>query len=88
MTALTLWFRSVSDRGFLRVRDRIADVLADLQESSPASGSSPPHNRQRHNVVKHRNILGEYRDANKYTAQVGVALRPGDRGGRRARQAR
>ena len=33
MAVLTLWFRSASERGYTRVRERIADVLGDLSES-------------------------------------------------------
>ena len=77
MTILTLWFRRVSDRGFLAVRERIADVLADLQESLSGVRIVAAHNRQRHNVVKHRNILGEHRDANVYTAKVSSIYGPG-----------
>ena len=80
MTVTTLWFRSVSDRGFLAVRDRIADVLADLQESLSGVRIVAAHNRQRHNVVRHRNILGEYRDANSYTAKAGSLYGPGTEG--------
>ncbi|MEX0873676.1 MAG: ABC transporter ATP-binding protein [Actinomycetota bacterium] len=77
MTILTLWFRRVSDRGFLAVRERIADVLADLQESLSGVRIVAAHNRQRHNVVRHRNILGEHRDANVYTAKVSSIYGPG-----------
>ena len=77
MTGLTIWFRRVSDRGFLTVRERIADVLADLQESLSGVRIVAAHNRQRHNVVKHRNILGTYRDANVYTAKVSSIYGPG-----------
>ncbi|MGH2758802.1 MAG: ABC transporter ATP-binding protein [Actinomycetota bacterium] len=77
MTVTTMWFRSVSDRGFLAVRDRIADVLADLQESLSGVRIVAAHNRQRHNVVRHRNILGEHRDANRYTAKAGSLYGPG-----------
>jgi ATP-binding cassette subfamily B protein len=77
MTILTIWFRRVSDRGFLEVRERIADVLADLQESLSGVRIVAAHNRQRHNVVKHRNILGTYRDANVYTAKVSSIYGPG-----------
>jgi ATP-binding cassette subfamily B protein len=77
MTVLTLWFRRVSDRGFLAVRERIADVLADLQESLSGVRIVAAHNRQRHNVVRHRNILGEHRDANVYTAKVSSVYGPG-----------
>jgi ATP-binding cassette subfamily B protein len=77
MTALTIWFRRVSDKGFLEVRERIADVLADLQESLSGVRIVAAHNRQRHNVVKHRNVLGTYRDANVYTAKVSSIYGPG-----------
>ncbi len=77
MTVTTMWFRNVSDRGFLAVRDRIADVLADLQESLSGVRIVAAHNRQRHNIVRHRNILGEHRDANRYTAKAGSLYGPG-----------
>jgi ATP-binding cassette subfamily B protein len=35
------------------------------------------HNRQRQNVVAHRNVVGEYRDANMYTAQINAVYGPG-----------
>ena len=69
------------------VRDRIADVLADLQESLPGIRVITAHNRRRHNVVHHRNVVGDYRDANVYTARVGGDLRARHRG-RRRRSAR
>ena len=77
MTVFTLWFRHVSDRGFLRVRDRIADVLADLSESLSGVRIIAAHNRQRHNIVKHRNIVGEHRDSNNYTGKVSAIYGPG-----------
>jgi ATP-binding cassette subfamily B protein len=76
MLALTLWFRSASDRGYTMVRDRIADVLADLQESLSGIRVLVAHNRRRHNVASHGNIVGEYRDANLYTARVGAIYGP------------
>lgn len=75
--ALTIWFRGASDRGYTRVRDRIADVLADLQESLSGIRIITAHNRRRHNVVNHENIVGEHRDANLYTARVGAIYGPG-----------
>jgi ATP-binding cassette, subfamily B, bacterial len=77
MTVATLWFRSVSDRGFLAVRERIADVLADLQESLSGVRVVAAHNRQRHNIIRHRNIVGEHRDANQYTARASAMYGPG-----------
>lgn len=74
---LTLWFRRASDRGYTLVRDRIAEVLADLQESLSGIRIIAAHNRRRHNVINHTNIVGEHLDANLYTARVGAIYGPG-----------
>lgn len=76
MLGLTLWFRSASDRGYAAVRDRIADVMADLQEGLSGIRIISAHNRRQHNVVHHRNVVGAYRDANDYTAKVGAIYGP------------
>jgi ATP-binding cassette subfamily B protein len=76
MAGLTLWFRSASDRGFDAVRDRIAEVLAHLQESLSGVRIVTAYNRARHNIVEHRNIVGDYRAANDYTARVGAIYGP------------
>ena len=72
MVVLTSWFRVVSDRGYERVRDRIADVLSDLSESLAGIRIIAAHNRRRHNVIHHNNVVGEYFDANIYTAKIGA----------------
>jgi ATP-binding cassette, subfamily B, bacterial len=77
MVGMTLWFRSASDRGYGRVRDRIADVLSDLQESLSGIRIITAHNRRRHNVINHRNVVGEHLDANLFTARVGAIYGPG-----------
>ncbi len=77
MTLLTLWFKRASERGYDRVRDGIANVLADLSESLHGVRIVTAHNRQRHNVVNHRNVVGDYRAANNYTAQVNAIYGPG-----------
>jgi len=77
LTALSLWFRLASERGYNRVRDGIANVLADLSESLHGVRVVTAHNRQRHNVLHHRNVVGEYRDANNYTAQINAIYGPG-----------
>jgi ATP-binding cassette subfamily B protein len=76
MMVLTLWFRSASDRGYEAVRDRIADVLSDLQESLAGIRLVTAHNRRRHNVVVHDNIVGSYRDANLFTSRIGAVYGP------------
>jgi ATP-binding cassette subfamily B protein len=70
LTGLSLWFRSASDRGYQRVRDGIANVLSDVSESLSGVRVVAGFNRQRHNVLNHRNVVGEYRDCNDYTAQI------------------
>jgi ATP-binding cassette subfamily B protein len=70
LTALSLWFRNASDRGYNRVRDGIAGVLSDLSESLSGVRVVAGFNRARNNVLHHRNVVGEYQDANDYTAQV------------------
>jgi len=77
LTAGSLWFRSASERGYSRVRDGIAGVLGDLSESLHGMRTIAAYNRQRWNVVAHRNVVGAYRDANNYTAQVNAVYGPG-----------
>lgn len=73
MLAATLWYRSASDSTFDVVRDRIADVMAHLQESLSGVRIVTAHNRQRRNVAEHRTIVDTYRQANDVTATVGGA---------------
>jgi len=77
MLALTLWFRSASDKAFGVVRERIADVLADLSESLSGIRVMVAFNRRRHNLIRHRNIVGTYRDANVRTAVLNARYGPG-----------
>jgi ATP-binding cassette subfamily B protein len=77
MTVLTIWFRSASDKGYGVVRERIADVLADFQESLTGIRVITSLNRQYHNIIHHRNVLGEYRDSNTYTARIGALYSSG-----------
>ncbi len=77
LTGLSIWFRLASGRGYEKVRDGIANVLADLSESLHGVRVVTTHNRQRHNVVHHRNVVGAYRDANDYTARINAVYGPG-----------
>jgi ATP-binding cassette subfamily B protein len=76
MLAMTIWFQRASDRGYLTVRDRLANVLADLSESLAGIRLVSAHNRQRHNTVAHTNIVGDYFDSNDYTAKVAAIYGP------------
>jgi ATP-binding cassette subfamily B protein len=77
LAALSLWFRAASDRAYGRVRDGIANVLSDLQESLSGVRIVTAHNRQAQNIVSHRNVVGEYRDANNRTALINGIYGPG-----------
>jgi len=72
-----LWFRRAASVGYLRVRDRIADVLADLQESLAGIRVIQASNRRRHNVRNHRSIIHRHRLAEQTTARAQVIYGPG-----------
>jgi ATP-binding cassette subfamily B protein len=73
----TIWFTVASERGYEKVRDGIADVLADLSESLHGVRTVAASNRQRQNIVHHRNVVGKYREANNFTAQINAIYGPG-----------
>jgi ATP-binding cassette, subfamily B, bacterial len=74
---MSIWFRRASERGYDKVRDGIALVLADLSESLQGVRVVTAHNRQRYNVETHRDVVGEYRDANNYTGRINAVYGPG-----------
>lgn len=76
MFALTLWFRSASEIGYTRVRERIAEVLSDLSESLAGMRVITATNRRHHNVIHHANVVGRHRDANIYASSVGAVYGP------------
>ena len=73
LTFASLWFRSASERSYLRVRDTLAGVISDIAESLSGVRIVASYNRQRNNVVHHRNVLGAYRAANNRTARITAA---------------
>ena len=75
--AMSIWFKRASERGYDKVRDGIALVLADLSESLQGVRIVTAHNRQRYNVMHHRNVVGKYRDANYYTGRINGVYGPG-----------
>lgn len=72
----SIWFHHASEKGYLLVRDRIANVLADLSESLYGIRVVTAHNRQRRNIRNHRHVVGAYRDANLYTGRVNAIYGP------------
>jgi ATP-binding cassette subfamily B protein len=77
LVVASLWFKRASERGYDRVRDGIANVLADLSESLHGVRIVTAHNRQRQNVIHHRNVVGDYRDANNETAHINATYAAG-----------
>ncbi len=76
LAGLSIWFHHASERGYLRTRDRIALVLADLSESLYGIRVITAHNRQRRNIANHRHVVGAYRDSNLYTGRVSSMYGP------------
>jgi len=70
MFVLTFRFRRKSRKGWMIVRERIADVLADLSESLGGIRIITAHNRRRHNVINHNNVVGKHFDARVHTAKL------------------
>ena len=70
LVAMSAWFRTRSESAYRQVRDGIAHVLSDLSESLRGVRVVAGHNRDGYNVVRHRTIVGEYRDANLLTARI------------------
>jgi len=77
---LSNWFRRKSDSAYRQVRDHIARVLSDLQESLAGIRVITAHNRRRHNVVNHTNIVGDHKDANLHAIRAASIYTPGTEG--------
>jgi ATP-binding cassette subfamily B protein len=77
LVIMSVWFKRASERGYDKVRDGIAMVLADLSESLQGVRIVTAHNRQRYNVEHHRDVVGTYRDANIYTGKINAVYGPG-----------
>ncbi|HAQ22186.1 MAG TPA: ABC transporter ATP-binding protein [Acidimicrobiaceae bacterium] len=74
---LTLWFRRVSLAGYLRVRDRIADVLANLSESLSGIRVITAFHRRDYDVVRHQRVINAHLNANLYTGRAQALFGPG-----------
>jgi ATP-binding cassette subfamily B protein len=59
------------------VRDRIAALRSDLQESLAGIRVITAANRRRQNVARHTNIVGDHLDANLATARATAIYAPG-----------
>jgi ATP-binding cassette subfamily B protein len=73
---LSLWFRRRSARDYREVRDRIGELLSDLQESLAGIRVIAAHDRRDLNVEEHRRIVGRHRDANVSAANANSIYAP------------
>ncbi len=74
---MSIWFGKVSETGYRRVRDRIADVLSDISESLAGIRVIAAYNRRRQNTVHHINVVGAHLDANLHTTRASAIYAPG-----------
>jgi ATP-binding cassette subfamily B protein len=74
--ATSLWFRGVSSRSYLLVRDRIAALLSNLQESLAGIRVIAAHNRRAVNIAAHRDVVGDHRDAGIAAAKANSTYAP------------
>lgn len=76
LVALTLWFRARSEAGYAEIRDRIADVLADLSENLAGIRVIAATGRRLENAVRHRKVTARFRDANLSMSRVQAIYGP------------
>jgi ATP-binding cassette subfamily B protein len=76
LVILSLWFRSASEKTYSLVRDKLAAVLADLSENLHGIRISISFNRQKLNIVKHNEILRQYKNANNKTGLIAAIYGP------------
>ena len=74
---LSEWFRRKSSNAYRIVRNKISDVLSDLQESLAGIRVITAHNRRAYNVARHTNIVGEHKDANLDAVKAASIYTPG-----------
>ncbi|HEV7534438.1 MAG TPA: ABC transporter ATP-binding protein, partial [Acidimicrobiia bacterium] len=63
LLVLTIWFRRSSDRAYLRIRDKVALVMASLQESLTGARVVAAFAREDRNLEQFRALSDEHLDA-------------------------
>lgn len=76
MVASTLWFRSRSETAYAAEREKLADVLGDLQENLSGVRVVTAFSRSRHNAAVHREHLGALRAAKVRVGRVAGLYAP------------
>jgi ATP-binding cassette subfamily B protein len=76
LTALSWWFQHAAQFGFVRVRDRLASVIAHLAETLQGIRVVIAHDRGTVNERDHQAITHRYWQANDYTARISAIYGP------------
>ncbi|MFZ4518568.1 MAG: ABC transporter ATP-binding protein [Microthrixaceae bacterium] len=74
LVATSVWYRRASIRGYDEVRDRISDLLADLQEGLAGVRTVTAFGRAGRNVAHHDELAEGYYRANLRTARQGAVF--------------
>ena len=75
--ASSLWFRHRAAADYRSVRDRIGDLLGNLQESLAGIRVIAAHDRRAVNVAEHRRVVIRHRDANLRASRANSLYGPG-----------
>lgn len=76
LSALSWWFQRSAQFGFVRVRDRLASVIAHLAETLQGIRVVIAHDRGAVNRLHHAQITHRYWQANDYTARISAIYGP------------
>ena len=75
--AASAWFRRRSAADYRSVRERIAELLGDLQESLAGIRVIAAHDRRTANIAEHRRVVNRHRDANLRASRANSLYAPG-----------
>jgi ATP-binding cassette subfamily B protein len=75
--ASSMWFRRRAAADYRSVRDRIGDLLGNLQESLAGIRVIAAHDRRDVNVAEHRRVVNRHRDANLRASRANSLYGPG-----------
>ena len=75
--AASMWFRRRSAADYRSVRDRIGELLGNLQESLAGIRVIAAHDRRDTSVAEHRQVVGRHRDANLRASRANSLYGPG-----------
>ena len=75
--ASSLWFRRRAAADYRNVRDRIGELLGNLQESLAGIRVIAAHDRRDASVAEHRRVVNAHRDANLRASRANSLYGPG-----------